>query len=381
MVSSGASSVVRESSFWSRTLSRTTDPWFSSSVASSPSPARSRLGMSMGTYGPVKTCWVRAAARRASTPALATGSVLARCAHISRVSGPGTSVSGTSPERDAASARRLSRPDAPIEARNAGRILPSGVVAGSAVIGQIHETFSGSPSGAPSVAGATAARWVTNSAMRSPLSGSRSSTSTGKTPVRRPVGDREAEAGRVPRGVGVLEPQGEDPPAGRGDRQRVGRGRRAGDRRAEPLAVTVRSNAVRLVMAEWTVARTSSPATGPVIESRNGTSAPRVAYAGCSRRAKRRLVGVAWVSAAPTGPVGAAARPQKHHDGEEHPHPLRVSSHNDRPMTHRPAGSSRKPHDSYSESAPELSRCVLTRAWVAPWRRSQRRPSSTTARP
>ena len=68
---------------------------------------------------------------------------------------------------------------------------------------------------------------------------------------------------------------------------------------------TLRSNPVRLVIDACTIALASSPPSGPVIASRNGTSPPSVVWAGCSSSVTRAAV--AGASAACAG-VGAAAR-------------------------------------------------------------------------
>ena len=162
---------------------------------------------------------MRAAVRMAAIPGAAVGSVFACWAHDSSVSGPGAGVNGTLVARAAVVASRVRRPFGPVASAKPVRTAPPGWVAGSAAIFQIQATFSGSPIGAPLTAGATATSWVTKLATRSPLSGSRSSTSDGvDAGVGRP-GQREPEPAGVSLSVRVLQLEGEDSTPGWGERQ------------------------------------------------------------------------------------------------------------------------------------------------------------------
>src|SRR3954464_3859554 len=139
--------------------------------------------MSIGTYG-LDRIWLSLVALFIRLrPGAALASFLARMAHDSSVSGPGSSVSGTFGERAAAVASRVSRPPGWTDCTNAGRTRPAGSFAGSSAMGHTHDTLSGSLMGSPWARGVLATRWVTKLETRSPLSGSRSSISTGNTPV------------------------------------------------------------------------------------------------------------------------------------------------------------------------------------------------------
>ena len=301
---------------------------------------RSRLGMSIGTYGPASTWLVRAAARIAATPGVGGRVGLRPLRPRTRASpGPGASVSGTSvgAGRGGREAGEAAAGTDRVEERRAGP-RPPGVVAGSAAIGQIHATFSGSPIGAPSAAGATATRWVTK--LDDPLAALRVAQldlDREHAGVRRP-GQRQPEPARVAGRVRVLEPQGEDR-ARRSARSGSARGRRADGARRSSRAGRRRRSArtpVRLVIDEWTIARASSPASGPVIARRSGTSAPSVAHAGCSssvtRRSRPRRPARCGRRAAAGGRGTRSAT--SGHDAR----PTASRSHRDRPITHSPAG-------------------------------------------
>src|SRR4051794_14531199 len=100
--------------------------------------------MSIGTYGPDRIWFPLVALFMRLRPGAALGSFLARTAQDSSVSGPGSRVSGTSGDRDAAVASRVSRPPGWTDRTNAGRARPAGSFAGSSAMGQTQDTFNGS---------------------------------------------------------------------------------------------------------------------------------------------------------------------------------------------------------------------------------------------
>ena len=349
-VSSGATSVVRGSSSGvEHVAERRPTPCveLERRVLAEPGALEARACRSGRT---ARSAPAGSAPRRASraTPGVGRpGRSSARCAHASSVSGPGASVSGTSAgrgRRGGEAGEPAARADR-VEERRAGPCRRASV-AGSAAIGQIHATFSGSPSGAPSAAGATATRWVTK--LDDPLAalrvaqldldredaGVRRAAGSGS---RSRLGSRGA-FGSCSRRVRIRPPVGAT-----GQRRRPARrwwrpSSRAGRRR--PCARTP----VRLVIDEWTIARTSSPASGP------GDREPQ-RDVGAERRPRRLLEQRDAARRSAVGAVRARAaarrrRGETRRAGGDDVAAAGESPHNDRPMTHSPAGSSRKPHDS-----------------------------------